>query len=62
MRNGPGVFACDGRMRATVTASWYRQMSFPNVYAVDGGTNAWVTDAMYYLVGCHAQLPWLIFG
>ncbi len=42
VRNGHVVFACDGRVRATVTASWYRQMGFPNVYVVDGGTNAWV--------------------
>ena len=42
VRNGHVVFACDGRVRATVTASWYRQMGFPHVYAVDGGTNAWV--------------------
>jgi rhodanese-related sulfurtransferase len=42
VRNGHVVFACDGRVRATVTASWYRQMGFPNVYAVDDGTTAWV--------------------
>jgi rhodanese-related sulfurtransferase len=41
VRNGHVVFTCDGRVRATVTASWYRQMGFPNVYAVDGGTHAW---------------------
>src|SRR3989442_8448707 len=42
VRNGHVVFACDGRVRATVTASCYRQMGFPNVYAVDGGTTAWM--------------------
>jgi rhodanese-related sulfurtransferase len=42
VRNGHVVFACDGRVRATVTASWYRQMGFPHVYAVNGGTRAWV--------------------
>ncbi len=41
VRNGRVVFACDGRVRATVTASWYRQMGFPNTYAVDGGVTAW---------------------
>jgi rhodanese-related sulfurtransferase len=35
------VFACDGKARATVIASWYRQMGFREVYAVDGGTRAW---------------------
>jgi rhodanese-related sulfurtransferase len=46
VRNGHVVFACDGRVRATVTASWYRQMGFPNVYAVDGGTQAWVASGL----------------
>src|SRR4029453_14332167 len=46
VRNGHVVFACDGRVRATVTASWYRQMGFPNVYTVDGGTNAWVATGL----------------
>jgi rhodanese-related sulfurtransferase len=42
VRHGHVVFACDGKVRATVTASWYRQMGFPNVYVLDGGTTAWV--------------------
>jgi rhodanese-related sulfurtransferase len=46
VRNGHVVFTCDGRVRATVTASWYRQMGFPNVYAVDGGTHAWVAAGL----------------
>jgi len=46
VRTGHVVFACDGRVRATVTASWYRQMGFPNVYAVDGGTTAWVAAGL----------------
>ena len=42
VKNGQVVFACDGRVRATVAASWYRQMGFPNVHVVEGGTKAWV--------------------
>ena len=41
VRNGTVVFCCDGTVRAAVTASWYRQMGFPNVFAVAGGTTAW---------------------
>lgn len=41
VHNCPIVFACDRRVRATVTASWYRQMGFNEVYIVDGGTEAW---------------------
>src|SRR5207302_11186830 len=40
VKNGHVVFACDGRVRATVAASWYRQMGFPNVYVVVGATTA----------------------
>jgi rhodanese-related sulfurtransferase len=42
VRNGVVVFCCDGTVRASVTASWYRQMGFPSVFAVTGGTTAWV--------------------
>jgi rhodanese-related sulfurtransferase len=41
VRSGTIVFCCDGTARASLTASWYRQMGFPNVYAVAGGTTAW---------------------
>ena len=42
VHNAPVVFCCDGRARAAFTASWYRQMGFEEVYAVHGGTSAWV--------------------
>ena len=42
VHNAPVVFCCDGRARAAFTASWYRQMGFKEVYAVHGGTSAWV--------------------
>ena len=41
VRTGTIVFCCDGTVRASGTASWYRQMGFANVYAVTGGTTAW---------------------
>jgi rhodanese-related sulfurtransferase len=41
VKNCPIVFCCDGKARATFTASWYRQMGFAEVYVVDGGTAAW---------------------
>jgi len=44
VRNGAIVFCCDGAVRASVTGSWYRQMGFPNVFAVDGGTAAWAAS------------------
>ncbi len=42
VHNAPIVFCCDGRARAVLTASWYRQMGFEEVYALHGGTSAWV--------------------
>ncbi len=41
VKNCPIVFCCDGRARAAITASWYRQMGHPQVYAVHGGTAQW---------------------
>ncbi len=41
VKNCPIVFCCDGRARAAITASWYRQMGHEHVYAVHGGTTAW---------------------
>ena len=43
VRNAAVVFCCDGIARAGVTASWYRQMGFPNVFVLAGGTTAWVS-------------------
>jgi rhodanese-related sulfurtransferase len=44
VRNSRVVFACDRKARATLIASWYRQMGFGEVFAVDGGTTAWVAS------------------
>src|SRR5262249_37709082 len=41
VKHCPIVFSCDGRARATLIASWYRQMGFEEGYALRGGTGAW---------------------
>ena len=41
VHNSTIVFCCDGRARATVTGSFYRQMGHREVYVVDGGAPAW---------------------
>jgi rhodanese-related sulfurtransferase len=41
VRNGTIVLSCDGIARAGATASWLRQLGFPNVFVLDGGTTAW---------------------
>ena len=57
VRDGSIVFACDGKVRATVTASWYRQMGFPNVFVLDGGTAAWVADGLSLEKGMPERVP-----
>ena len=42
VKNATYVFCCDGKARATVTASLYRQLGHENVLVVDGGTPAWL--------------------
>jgi rhodanese-related sulfurtransferase len=44
VRNGTIVLACDGIARAGATASWLRQLGYPNVYVLDGGTTAWTAS------------------
>ena len=44
VKNSTIVFCCDGRTRATVTGSLYRQMGHQEVYAVDGGASAWAAS------------------
>src|SRR5882672_1850356 len=51
VRTGTVVFCCDGRVRASQTASWYRQMGFANVYVVTGGTTAWKAAGLPLVTG-----------
>lgn len=41
VHGAPIVFACDGLARAALTASWYKQMGHPEIYALEGGITAW---------------------
>jgi rhodanese-related sulfurtransferase len=41
VRSAHIIFCCDGLVRGAITASWFRQMGFPNVSVVDGGVTAW---------------------
>src|SRR5262245_18240112 len=60
VRNGVVVFCCDGTVRASVTASWYRQMGFANVFAVAGGTTAWAAAGRSLASGADDQLEPLV--
>jgi rhodanese-related sulfurtransferase len=51
------VFCCDGKARATVTASWYRQLGVRDVYAVNGGTTAWSAANNVLETGTASRTP-----
>ena len=57
VKNCQIVFACDGKARATLIASWYRQMGFREVFAVDGGTTAWVASGGSLERGLPEDIP-----
>ena len=56
VRNSIVVFCCDGTARASLTASWYRQMGFAEVFAVDGGTTAWTAAGLPLVTGADEPL------
>ncbi len=57
VRDATIVFCCDGTVRSAVTASWYRQMGFPNVCTVNGGTAAWKAAGLALELGRSDDLP-----
>ena len=57
VRNGLIVFACDGRVRSTLVASWFRQMGFPNVYALRSGVSWWASQGWEMEEGMPDHLP-----
>ena len=57
VKNSTIVFACDGKARATFTASWYRQMGFEEVYVAEGGTTAWANAGLTMDKGFPASSP-----
>jgi rhodanese-related sulfurtransferase len=60
VRDATIVFCCDGTVRAAVTASWYRQMGFANVYAVRGGTAAWTASGRRLVEGADEPIEPLV--
>src|SRR5439155_6932230 len=57
VKNCQIVFACDGKARATLIASWYRQMGFREVFTVDGGTTAWAASGGALERGLTEEVP-----
>ncbi len=51
------IFCCDGKARATVAASWYRQLGVKDVYVLDGGTTAWTAANNALEAGMTARAP-----
>ena len=57
VRGGTLLFACDGVVRAAMTAAWFRQMAFPDVYVLDGGTAAWQASGGELADGTQDETP-----
>ena len=57
VRNGLIIFACDGRVRSTLVASWFRQMGFPYVYALQNAVTQWAAQGNELEQGMPVTLP-----
>ena len=57
VRNATIIFACDGRVRSTLVASWFRQMGFPNVYAFQSAVTQWTAQGNELEEGMPTPLP-----
>lgn len=57
VRNGTVVLACDGIARAGATASWLKQLGFPHVSVVEGGTTAWAASGRDLTAGSADDVP-----
>jgi rhodanese-related sulfurtransferase len=57
VKNCPVIFACDRKARGTYAASWYRQLGYQEVYAVDGGTTAWAASGRALEKGMPEEFP-----
>ena len=55
VRNTPIIFACDGKARSTIAASWYRQLGHREVYALAGGVGAWTAAGLALESGAAAE-------
>ncbi|MGE0687543.1 MAG: rhodanese-like domain-containing protein [Dehalococcoidia bacterium] len=51
------VLACDGVTRAAMTGSWLKQMGFPEVVVIDGGTRGWTAVGRTLETGIVPELP-----
>src|SRR3989454_3082949 len=57
VKNCQIVFVCDGEARATLIASWYRQIGFREVFAVRGWTDASAASGGSLEKGLLEELP-----
>lgn len=55
--DGKIIFACDGRIRSTFAAYWFRELGYPHVYTVDGGVKAWTVRGLHVEVGMQGLVP-----
>jgi rhodanese-related sulfurtransferase len=58
VRSAAIVFASNEEIRSCIVASWYRQMGFPNVFALAGGVGAWRSAGLAMEEGSAEPAPW----
>ena len=57
VRNGRVIFVSNQSARAVMAAYWYRQMGFKNVSVLQGGLNAWQSNARPFVCGAEIRDP-----
>src|SRR5690606_1046656 len=57
VKNNLVMLVCDGVTRAAMTGSWLRQMGFPEVVVIDGGTTAWAAAGRKLEAGTKPAAP-----
>lgn len=57
VRDATIVFCSGDSIRSFITASWYRQLGFANVHALDGGVSAWQAAGRPVEQGMAEQAP-----
>ena len=57
VRNAPIIFISKHSARAVMTAYWYRQMGFKNVFFLQGGLDAWTAAGQQLAIGASSAEP-----
>ncbi len=57
VRYSPIIFICDDMTRSIITAYWYKQMQYKNVFVLEGGLNQWREMGGKLITGNNNSVP-----